>query len=118
MLLESDRGLFDRRALARILKGQARGRANSERLFGLVMLASIVHLWVRSSQRHEESRAALARQLDVQREFIADAAHELRTPLTAVSLQLENLRRDVPQDSCKQSFAQLEGGGEAAQRAG
>jgi asparagine synthase (glutamine-hydrolysing) len=46
VLLESDRGLFDRSALARVLDGQARGRANSERLFGLVML----ELWRREYQ--------------------------------------------------------------------
>ena len=46
VLLESDRGLFDRKALARMLHGQARGRANSERLFGLVML----ELWRREYQ--------------------------------------------------------------------
>ncbi|HEY5762159.1 MAG TPA: ATP-binding protein [Rhodocyclaceae bacterium] len=31
----------------------------------------------------------LGRALDVQREFIADAAHELRTPLTALQIQLQ-----------------------------
>jgi signal transduction histidine kinase len=51
-----------------------------------------------------------------QRRFVQDAAHELRTPLTALSLQLENLRRDVPQESCRQSFAQLEGGVQRASR--
>ncbi len=47
---------------------------------------------------------------DAKRRFVQDAAHELRTPLTALSLQLENLRRDLPQEACQQSFAQLEGG--------
>jgi signal transduction histidine kinase len=50
------------------------------------------------------------------RRFVQDAAHELRTPLTALSLQLENLRREVPQESCQQSFAQLEGGVHRATR--
>jgi asparagine synthase (glutamine-hydrolysing) len=34
---------FDRRVVSRLLEGQARGRNNSERLFGLVML----ELWRR-----------------------------------------------------------------------
>jgi asparagine synthase (glutamine-hydrolysing) len=46
VLLGSDGGLFDKRALARVLDGQARGRANSERLFALVML----ELWRREYQ--------------------------------------------------------------------
>lgn len=46
VLLGSDGGLFDRKALARLLDGQARGRANSERLFALVML----ELWRREYQ--------------------------------------------------------------------
>lgn len=39
-----------------------------------------------------ELLARLARTLDTQRQFIADAAHELRTPLTAVRLQAELAR--------------------------
>jgi len=50
------------------------------------------------------------------RRFVQDAAHELRTPLTALSLQLENLRREVPQETCKQTFGQLEGGVQRATR--
>jgi two-component system, OmpR family, sensor kinase len=50
------------------------------------------------------------------RRFVQDAAHELRTPLTALSLQLENLRRELPQESCKQTFGQLEGGVQRATR--
>jgi asparagine synthase (glutamine-hydrolysing) len=46
VLLGSDGGLFDRKALARVLDGQARGRANSERLFALVMF----ELWRREYQ--------------------------------------------------------------------
>jgi signal transduction histidine kinase len=53
---------------------------------------------------------------DTKRRFVQDAAHELRTPLTALSLQLENLRRELPAESCKQSFAQLEGGVQRATR--
>jgi asparagine synthase (glutamine-hydrolysing) len=46
VLLESDGGLFERKMLERVLRGQERGRANSERLFGLVML----ELWRREYQ--------------------------------------------------------------------
>jgi two-component system, OmpR family, sensor kinase len=51
-----------------------------------------------------------------QRRFVQDAAHELRTPITAVALQLENVRCDMPEGACKQSFAQLEAGVSRAQR--
>jgi signal transduction histidine kinase len=53
---------------------------------------------------------------DTKRRFVQDAAHELRTPLTALSLQLENLRHELPDKSCAQSFAQLEGGVQRATR--
>jgi two-component system, OmpR family, sensor kinase len=49
------------------------------------------------------------------RRFVQDAAHELRTPLTAITLQLENVRRDMPDGACAQSFGQLEGGVKRAQ---
>jgi two-component system, OmpR family, sensor kinase len=48
--------------------------------------------------------------------FVQDAAHELRTPITAVALQLENVRRDLPNGACAQTFAQLESGVTRAQR--
>ena len=35
--------------------------------------------------------ARVAKSVEVQRRFVADAAHELRTPLTALSLQAERL---------------------------
>ena len=53
---------------------------------------------------------------DAKRRFVQDAAHELRTPLTALSLQLENLRRDLPAGACQQSFGQLEHGVQRASR--
>jgi two-component system OmpR family sensor kinase len=37
----------------------------------------------------------LAKSIEVERKFIADAAHELRTPLTALQLQADNLQRDI-----------------------
>jgi two-component system, OmpR family, sensor kinase len=52
---------------------------------------------------------------DTKRRFVQDAAHELRTPLTAISLQLENLRHELPNGVCAQSFGQLEGGVKRAQ---
>ena len=51
-----------------------------------------------------------------QRRFVQDAAHELRTPITAVALQLENVRADLPDGACQQSFSQLEAGVGRAQR--
>jgi signal transduction histidine kinase len=58
----------------------------------------------------------LRESFDTKRRFVQDAAHELRTPLTALSLQLENLRRELPRESCQQSFAQLEAGVQRASR--
>jgi len=61
----------------------------------------------------------LARMRDAfaaQGRFVQDAAHELRTPITAVALQLENVRRDLPNGACAQTFAQLESGVTRAQR--
>jgi asparagine synthase (glutamine-hydrolysing) len=46
VLLGSDDSLLDKKAVARVLDGQARGRANGERLFALVML----ELWRREYQ--------------------------------------------------------------------
>jgi len=39
-----------------------------------------------------EMTARLARLLDAQRDFVADASHQLRTPLTAVGLRIEEAR--------------------------
>jgi asparagine synthase (glutamine-hydrolysing) len=43
VLLESDNAFFSRKAVSALLDGQAKGRANSERLFALVMF----ELWRR-----------------------------------------------------------------------
>jgi signal transduction histidine kinase len=60
--------------------------------------------------------ARLRESFAMKRRFVQDAAHELRTPLTAVALQLENVRRDMPDGACQQSFSQLEAGVGRAQR--
>lgn len=67
----------------------------------------------------ESFNALLARLREAfaaQRRFMQDAAHELRTPITAVALQLENVRRDMPQGACAESLLQLQGGVSRAQR--
>lgn len=51
-----------------------------------------------------------------QRRFVQDAAHELRTPIAAISLQLENLRGELPGGPAAERFAQLEAGVRRAQR--
>ncbi|MEP7083827.1 MAG: ATP-binding protein [Betaproteobacteria bacterium] len=58
----------------------------------------------------------LGRSLDVQREFVADAAHELRTPLTALRLQIQLAER-APNDAERAAaFERLKGGTERATR--
>ena len=52
----------------------------------------------------------------MKRQLVQDAAHELRTPMTALALQMENLRRDMPDGACTQSLAQLEAGVHRASR--
>lgn len=51
----------------------------------------------------------LARSIEAERKFIADAAHELRTPLTALQLQADNLAGDIL-PSNQQRFRELRGG--------
>jgi two-component system, OmpR family, sensor kinase len=54
--------------------------------------------------------ARLARALESQKAFVADAAHELRTPLTAVQLQIQLAERAKTEDERKAAFAQLKQG--------
>ena len=54
--------------------------------------------------------ARLARALETQRAFVADAAHELRTPLTALRLQLQLAERAGDQPEREAAFAALRQG--------
>jgi two-component system, OmpR family, sensor kinase len=58
----------------------------------------------------------LGRSLDVQREFVADAAHELRTPLTALRLQIQLAERAATDAERAAAFERLKGGTERATR--
>ena len=58
----------------------------------------------------------LGRSLDVQREFVADAAHELRTPLTALRLQIQLAERAATEAERAAAFERLKGGTERATR--
>ncbi len=52
----------------------------------------------------------LARALESQKAFVADAAHELRTPLTAVQLQIQLAERAATEEERQAAFAQLKQG--------
>ena len=54
--------------------------------------------------------ARLARALESQKAFVADAAHELRTPLTAVQLQIQLAERAKTSEEREQAFARLKRG--------
>ena len=54
--------------------------------------------------------ARLARALESQRTFVADAAHELRTPLTAVQLQIQLAERADTDSERKTAFGELKQG--------
>lgn len=54
--------------------------------------------------------ARLARALESQKAFVADAAHELRTPLTAVHLQIQLAERAKTDEERQAAFAQLKQG--------
>jgi two-component system OmpR family sensor kinase len=52
----------------------------------------------------------LARALESQKAFVADAAHELRTPLTAVQLQIQLAERAKTEEERREAFAHLKQG--------
>lgn len=52
----------------------------------------------------------LAQAFDAQRRFVQDAAHELRTPMTAVTLQLQNLHRQLPPEAAAEALVPLDAG--------
>ena len=54
--------------------------------------------------------ARLARAMESQRTFVADAAHELRTPLTAVQLQIQLAERANTDSERKAAFMELSQG--------
>ena len=58
----------------------------------------------------------LGRSLDIQREFVADAAHELRTPLTALRLQIQLAERATTDTERAAAFDRLKGGTDRATR--
>ncbi len=59
---------------------------------------------------HELNRLfeRVTRTLDSQQDFVADAAHELRSPLTALKLQIQNLQKNVGQQSAEELDAALQ----------
>lgn len=50
-----------------------------------------------------------------QRRLVQDAAHELRTPVAAISLQLDNMRAEVPAEGVAEHYTLLKGGVTRAQ---
>jgi len=54
--------------------------------------------------------ARIARALESQKAFVADAAHELRTPLTAVQLQIQLAERAKSEEERRAAFTQLKQG--------
>ena len=54
--------------------------------------------------------ARVARSMEIQRRFVADAAHELRTPLTALSLQAELLSETEMSDAARERLGVLRTG--------
>jgi two-component system OmpR family sensor kinase len=59
-------------------------------------------------------RNRVARSMEVQRRFVADAAHELRTPLTALSLQAELMSDAEMSESARERLGVLRTGIERA----
>lgn len=60
--------------------------------------------------------ARMAKALQSQQRFVADAAHELRSPLTALKLQVQTLARAKDDAARTQAVARLQGGVDRASR--
>lgn len=60
--------------------------------------------------------ARMARALQSQQRFVADAAHELRSPLTALKLQVQTLARAKDESARMQAIGRLQGGVDRASR--
>jgi len=60
--------------------------------------------------------ARVARALQSQQRFVADAAHELRSPLTALKLQVQTLARAKDETARNQAISRLHGGVDRASR--
>jgi two-component system OmpR family sensor kinase len=60
--------------------------------------------------------ARMARALQSQQRFVADAAHELRSPLTALKLQVQTLARARDDSAREQAIGRLQGGVDRAAR--
>jgi two-component system, OmpR family, sensor kinase len=60
--------------------------------------------------------ARMARALQAQQRFVADAAHELRSPLTALKLQVQTLARARDDTARAQAVERLKGGVDRASR--
>lgn len=58
----------------------------------------------------------VARLMDAQRRFVADAAHELRSPLTALSLQAQNVEQAPSLDAARTRITALRAGIDRARR--
>lgn len=70
-------------------------------------LASEIRPFVHAINRLLER---VARTLETQKRFVADAAHELRTPMTALSLQAEALEAEPMSDQAQARLAMLRRG--------
>jgi two-component system, OmpR family, sensor kinase len=60
--------------------------------------------------------ARLARSLDAQRRFLADAAHELRSPVSALALQAQLAQRAHTPEAARAALAELRSGTERTRR--
>ena len=58
--------------------------------------------------------ARLGETLEMQRQFLSDAAHELRTPLAALQLQIENLSRNLSLDDLDIRIGEMRRGSQRA----